>query len=333
VDEPQEPAVTAQRGGPVVDNASRASAVSVNLHRMTRAFSSAAADLLLEHGPLSLAELHALAVEQGLSRSKTPSTLTASLSGDQYVVRPDGRYDTAARLLRGQVFTTRRRSMSDGVLWTYRDLDPLTGLPALPLALGGELRRSSSAVESWTGPAGWLPEVPPGALLALRWDGTALHLDATPSVPDGDSERVRDVREVLGRHARGQRRPAWSYEHRPSLRHTVLSALVEDPQLFTTPLPPLRELLPLPEDLRPQDAGPRDPERTAIIVEVPVPLRTHEELARRADLLGERLPDYLSLLLTAAADRVQLPAPRYDRYEPYEASYPDDVVRLDRWSR
>ena len=49
---------------------------------------------------------------------------------------------------------------------------------------------------------------------------------------------------------------------------------------------------------------------------MPLPLRVHEELARRADLLGERLPDYLTLLLGAAADRVQLPPPRYDRYVP-----------------
>lgn len=41
---------------------------------------------------------------------------------------------------------------------------------------------------------------------------------------------------------------------RASLTRTVLSALVEDPQLFAHPLPPLRELLP--KDLRPQDSHP-----------------------------------------------------------------------------
>jgi hypothetical protein len=297
---------------------------------MTRAFASAAADLLLKHGPLSLAELHELAVDQGLTRSKTASSLAASLSREQYVVRPDGRYDTAARLLRGQVFTTRgRRSTRDGVLWTYRDLDPLGALPRLPLAAGGEMIRGASAVESWTGPAGWLPEVPSTGLLGLRWDGAALHVDAVRDVAVGDSERARDVREVLGRHARGQRQHAWSYEPRSSLTQTVLSALVEEPALFAAPLPPLRELLPLPEDLRPQDdAGERDPWRTATIVELALPTRVHGELARRADLLGERLPDYLCLLLSAAADRVQLPAPRYDRYEPY-----DEVERLEAWRR
>jgi len=40
----------------------------------------------------------------------------------------------------------------------------------------------------------------------------------------------------------------WSSVPRTSLTKTVLSALVEDRQLFASPLPPLRELLPLPED-------------------------------------------------------------------------------------
>lgn len=108
--------------------------------------------------------------------------------------------------------------------------------------------------------------------------------------------------------------------------------------MFAEPLPPLRELLPLREDLRPQDGHPgRDPDLRARIVEVPLPLRVHEELGRRADLIGERLPDYLSLLLGAAADRVQLrPPSRYERFEPYDGPLtPEgaDVVRVDGWSR
>ena len=93
----------------------------------------------------------------------------------------------------------------------------------------------------------------------------------------------------------------------------------------------------MPEDLRPQDADAgRDPHGLARIVEVPVSLRVHDELARRADLIGERLPDYLSLLLGAAADRVQMPPPRYERYEAYDGPFTSedgDVVRLDSWGR
>lgn len=308
------------------------------VHDMTLALAAAAADLILEHGPLSLEQLHALALERGLTRSKTPGTLRHSLDTDDHVLRPDGRYDTAARLLRGQIFTTRPRpGEHDDVLWTYRDLDALSALPRLPLVTGGELRRGQGCVESWTGPSGWLPSTSPDLLLALRWDGRALHVWATGDVPSGDAEVLRDVREVLGRHGRAERRYGWSSEPRTSLTRTVLSALVEDPTLFARPLPPLRELLPLPEDLRPQDGEPgRDPNLRARIVEVPLSLRVHDELSRRADLIGERLPDYLNLLLGAAADRVQLAPHRYEQYEPYGGSYRSeggDVVRLDSWGR
>jgi hypothetical protein len=60
-------------------------------------------------------------------------------------------------------------------------------------------------------------------------------------------------------------------------------------------------------------------------------VRAHAEPARRADLIGERLPDDLSLLFNAAADRVRLAPPRYGRDEPYDGGYEDvdrDVVQL-----
>jgi hypothetical protein len=126
----------------------------------------------------------------------------------------------------------------------------------------------------------------------------------------------------------------------------VLSALVEDAGLFRHPLPPLTELLPLPEALRPQyewasSSGTFQP---GTVLQVPVPERVHRELTRRSDLLGERLPDYISMLLSAAADRLLPPAApahpsyrEYPEYPPYPADddVPDraDVVRLSRWSR
>lgn len=306
---------------------------------MSRAFADAVPDLLLDHGPLTLEQLHALGVERGLTKAKQPSSVRASLLDRHTCVqRPDGRYDTAARLLAGQVFTTRPRpGERDGVLWTYRDLDPLAALPRLPLATGGSLRRGEGLVESWTGPAGWLPATSPGQLVGLRWDGRAVHVSVLDAVPAGDADALRDVREVLARHCRVEHRYGWSSVPRTSLTRTVLSALVEDPHLFATPLPPLRELLPLPEDLRPHDDIPgRDPDLRAHLVEVPLPLRVHHELSRRADLIGERLPDYLSLLLGAAADRVQLKPPVYERYEPYDGPFRSeggDVVQLDAWGR
>jgi hypothetical protein len=245
--------------------------------------------------------------------------MSALTLDDAFVQRPDGRWDAAVRLLQGQVFTTRPRTSRDDVVWTHRDLDPLTLLPTLPLDSGGVLVRGKGQAECWTGPAGWLPALSEGGLLALRWTGTSLSASAV-DVPAGDSGDVRRVREILDRHARLDRHPVWNPRPEVSLARAVLSALVEAPDLFAAPLPPLRELVPLPEGLRPCDDGaPGTRDARIRVVEVPLPERVHGELVRRADLIGERLSEYAALLLGAAADRVQ-PGPReyagYDAYEP-----------------
>jgi hypothetical protein len=115
----------------------------------------------------------------------------------------------------------------------------------------------------------------------------------------------------------------------------VLSALLEDPQLFRSPLPPLSELLPLPEDLRPLwDDEPRRETEGYETLQLAVPRRVHRELTRRADLLGDRLPDYAAMLLGAAADRL---APsdrtRYDGYPSYDDVEDYNVVTPARWRR
>lgn len=308
---------------------------------MSKTFAACAADLLREHGPLDLDRLHALAVEQGATKARTSTSLRHSLYGPRFVQRPDGRYDTAARLLTGQVFTTRlRRPPADGVLWSVRDLEPLAALwsyGAVPLSSGGAVRRGAGDVPTWTGPPGWLPPSEPGGLLALRWDGTALCVDVPVGVSPADSDRAQDVRRVLARHAapRGLR-------HLPTedLATTVVSALVEDPDLFARALPPLSELMPLPTALRPHDAWPSHQGGGGTIV-LPVPLatRVNLELGRRADLLGEQLPEYISMLLSAAADRVApppVPKVSYGSYEDGSLLYEHDaadVIDLRRWNR
>lgn len=274
---------------------------------MTRAFAAAAADMILEHGPLSLPDLHARARALGLTRSGYPESLRGSLRAGPYVLRPDGRYDAAARLLRGQVFTTRPRPASRGdVLWTRRDLDPLRALARLPLVEGGDVRRGAGPTESWTGPVGWLPELAPGQLLGLRWDGAGLEVVALDDVPGLDTAVVRDTREVLSRHARGERtEPPWPdrLEESSALCDAVIRALVEAPDLFTAPLPPLRDMLPLPAGPQLVEDEPRRSTASHQRVTVTLPHGTHAQLERAARLLGDPLPDYLAALLTVAAGR------------------------------
>jgi hypothetical protein len=307
---------------------------------MTASFATAAAEFVLAHGPLTLDQLHTLALEKEVTRARTPASLRSSLSdSSKFVQRPDGRYDTAARLLAGSVFTTRpRRSPRDGVLWLSRDVDPLLALNATSMRLGtgGEVRAGAGATPTWVGPAGWLPDVEPGALLGLCWDGKALTASRADDVPAADSPRTQDVRRLLAAHASARHTGMWPYRDAPPLTAVVLSALVEDPDLFRTPLPPLSELLPLPEDLRPQDERPPYLEfGTDEVLRVPLPHRVHRELARRADLLGDRLPDYAAMLLGAAADRV-VPVERrgYDGYDRYgDLPAYDNVVAHTRWGR
>ena len=306
---------------------------------MTLAFAAAAADFVLEHGPLTLDQMHALALERGVTKARTPSSLKQSL-GRRFVLRPDGRYDTAARLLAGQAFTTRlRRPPIDGVLWSHRDLDPFTTLDTsggLPLVSGGVVRPGTSGAAAWTGPASWLSERAAGDVLVLRWDGRQLGVELAVDVPAGDSATAQDVRRLLAQHAKLHHHlEPWRHAEAMPLTAVVLSALIEDPTLFVHPLPPLSELVPLPEDLRPQDQwSDATSFSPCTVVHVPVPARVHRELARRSDLLGEQLPQYMSMLLSAAADRILPPARGYNSY-PVSDSYDDsgDVIQLSRWSR
>ena len=165
----------------------------------------AAAEFVLTHGPLTLEQIHSLAVEREVTRARTPAALRSALSGSpRFVLRPDGRYDTAARLLAGSVFTTRpRRAPRDGVLWLNRDVDPLLALGAtsLPLQAGGDIRPGVGSTPTWVGPEGWLPDVDAGGLLALRWDGKALVVSTAEDVPAADSAQAHDVRRFLAAHA------------------------------------------------------------------------------------------------------------------------------------
>lgn len=305
---------------------------------MPSAFAALAAELILEHGPLPLEQLHAIALEREVTRARSSGSLRQSLSAPAFILRPDGRYDTAARLLKEACFTTRlRRAPRDGVLWLSRDMDPLLALDTanLPLRSGGTISPGAGDMATWVGPAGWLPDVPAGELLALSWDGTALEVSPATSVPSADSDLVADVRKLLAAHASARHRDRWPYDAAPSLTAVVLSALLEEPTLFSAPLPPLSELLPLPEDLRPlTDHLPRTELDGYDVLQLPLPRRVHRELQRRADLLGDHLPDYAAMLLGAAADRL-LPSerPRYERYSPYDDAYDDNVVAPARWAR
>ncbi|MGI8536333.1 MAG: hypothetical protein ACR2K2_07485 [Mycobacteriales bacterium] len=310
-------------------------------------------DVLLRQGPCTEEELRQELVRTGRSTAKTTAGVKSALADHPYArPLPDGRWDTGARALAGAVLTTRPRSrLRDGVLWVHRDLEPfdaLHGREGIRLAAGGVARRGSTRVPTIVGPDGWLPAVEPGQLLALTWDGKAMSVELATDVLTVDSDEVLAVRRLLRAHAEAVvQPPPWQLSRPPSMSTTVLSALQEQPDLFGRPLPPLSELLPLPEHLLPEGwVGDTPPDGVPLMLQLPQ--RVFHELERRSHLLGDRLPDYAGMLLGAAVDRVLPPARDGDcgcRWGPapsYGQTYGTDlldddedgvVVRPSTWGR
>ncbi len=282
---------------------------------MPKTIAAAAALILLESGPLLPEDLHGLLVRDGVTRTSSAAALRTRLDDpERFVVHPDGRYDCPARILAGTVLTTRPRRRTPGaVLWTGRDLEPFSPLlhaGQLRLADGGLLRPGTSQHPTWIGPVGWLPDLAAGELLALRWDGRVLDVRPAVDVAPADSGRAQEVRRVLAAHTGPFRSPPYGGQVAARLARAVPQALLEVPDLLSEAVPPLDELLPLPEELRPQDIwGVLEEPQDAVLQRVRLPSQVHAELGRRADLVGEALPVFAGMLLTAAADRALQPAP------------------------
>lgn len=68
-----------------------------------------------QHGPCTGDELYAAARAAAVTAARSPASLLSPLRNDpRVVVRPDGRYDAAARLLAGTVLTHRSGSRRAG---------------------------------------------------------------------------------------------------------------------------------------------------------------------------------------------------------------------------
>ncbi len=254
------------------------------------------------HGPCTDRELHAALVLAGRTTTRTSAgVLTVLRRSPLTRLRPDGRWDLVTRRLAGAVLTVRPRALvRDDTLWIHGDLEPFTTLGGrLPLTTGGEARGGGSEIRTLVGPPGWLPKAALGDLLALRWDGSAMSVTVLAQAPD--PERVRRVQELLRLHALAV--PSPSYGGPTRMTSAVLSALDEDPDLLAEPILPLGELLPFGEDLSP-DTGVWENHHAGRRLTVHLPDRVYGELQRRSELLGDQLPDYVGMLLGAAADRL-----------------------------
>jgi hypothetical protein len=292
-------------------------------------------EYLLLHGPSTADEIHQALVEQAVTTTKSANGVRNALASHQLAFRlPDDRWDLTTRILTGVVLTVRARSrLRDGILWIHQDLEPYDGLlgqPAIPLHSGGSARLGGGGeIRTLVGPEGWLPDVTPGDLIALRWTGQALDVFAVDQAAPVDEEAVGLARTVLRRHADGL---PITPRSRPQLGGVIISALREVPDLFARPMPPLSEILPFP-DRELADTSLWEAHRDGRRLTLHLPARVYDEIDRRSKLLGEALPDHAAVLLGAAVDRAR-PLLGRDREEAYyeEPYWARDALSPMRWT-
>ncbi|MCW2669953.1 MAG: hypothetical protein JWO27_1850 [Frankiales bacterium] len=303
--------------------------------RMPSPLTRAVQNHLMLHGPCTVEEIHEALAAQAIMTTRTATGVRNALTGSPFAFRlPDERWDLTSRAMSGVILTVRPRSrLRDSVLWVHRDLEPFDGLLTgreVPLLSGGCARLGGgSEVRTLVGPDGWLPEIPPGGLVGLRWSGHALDVFPIEQPVPTDPAALAPVRDLLRRHSESLSQP---HRVKPELAAVFLSALREAPELFSQPLPPLSEILPLPEHAF-DDTALWEAHRDGRRLTLHLPPRVYDELSRRADLLGEQVPDHAAVLLGAAVDRVQ--ALVRARHDPpyYEDRYrDDDVLSPLRWT-
>jgi len=218
-------------------------------------------ELVLDHGPQRLEWLvrrarrelrDARIDEQAVIDAIEPSTLL--------VPRPTGEIDHALALLEGNVLTHRVRAPLRGRtdLWLGAGVQPLLNVAAFrPLQLAdgsGEVRRAETGVDALVGPPGWLPDVDRYQLVGLRITDQRVVVEPVleDDLPAPDEQlRVRQMLSLI--YVRENfLQTGDDLSTRPAeVARTISLALLEDPELFATPYPPLDELLhnPLHRDL------------------------------------------------------------------------------------
>lgn len=217
-------------------------------------------ELVLDHGPQRLEWLarrarrelrDARVDEQAVIDAIEPSTVL--------VPRPTGEIDHALALLEGNVLTHRVRAPLRGRtdLWLGAGVQPLLNLATFrPLQLAdgsGEVRRAETGHDALVGPPGWLPDVDRYQLIGLRIVDQRLVVEPVheSDLPPPDQQlRVRQMLSSI--YARERFFDGGELCTRPAeVARTISLALLEDPELFATPYPPLDELLhnPLQRDL------------------------------------------------------------------------------------
>lgn len=279
------------------------------------------ADQINSSGPLTPDDLAPRVLAAGLTRSGNPAGFvrTALRQSPVMVQLPDGRFDSARRMLDGAALTHRVRYATKGrqVLFAGPELAMLDQLlvheGSLALSAGGAVTSSFGEFGGWCGPPDWLPDVRADDLLAFRLRNGRVSVEPVLDEPPVSSPASDRLRLVLCRYLRADDDLRHSHSRR-TLGALMLRALAEIPDLLIEPLPPLDEVLHLGVDhcprawaVPPNDSPPTGP--PIVLEDLPTPLIS--ALQRNARNLGIPLGELTVLLLSAATYRTAMPC-RHD---------------------
>jgi hypothetical protein len=203
---------------------------------------------LRRQGPLPLDVLARLAVEEGVTTSRTPESSVRSAIAYNSVELPDGRWASPLALLEGRWLTTRvLGSAWYGEQPASHDLAPLhlaIRAQDIPLATGGVLKRSSYG-SGWRSPKDW-PDVgcEDGQLFALHIKEGVLHADVIDETPAVQA-RGHGLALAVGHLAdRARYRYAGSPAVSENLQRRIWELLAAGTPALAQPAPPLSECIP-----------------------------------------------------------------------------------------
>ncbi len=292
-------------------------------------------NIVLDQGPQSVALLARRAGRELRDRSIDQDAVIREIEASVLLVpRPSGVVDQVLSVLEGNVLTHRVRAPLAGRndLWLGAGVQPLLYLAEfrpIPLADGsGTVSRAGSDMDVLIGPQGWLPDVGRYELIGLRITGQGLEVvsvDESDLPPPVEQQRVRRFIGDLYSRNRYWYGTDDSLHTRPAeIARAISLALLEDPDLFATPYPPLDELLhdPLERDrdldIWREIATCQQVETVSFgIVGMPVALEI--ELRRRSAVYGMSMDQFVTALLSTLAWRT----PFAEDMEPWGNWVPD----------
>jgi hypothetical protein len=273
-----------------------------------------------------------------------PAALVSAVDSSTLLVwLPHGQVAHLGHVLDGSLLTLRVRAPLNARtdLWCTVSLQPLLNMAAcapIPLSDGtGEVTRPETGHEVLVGPPGWLPDVGRYEVVGLRLQDGHLAVEPVDEATFPDLPQQQRIKELLVKHYRLER---WfsgedDLASRPAVLVKALAhARLEDPDLLTSPHPPLEELLHLALGKDEEHHFWRDRaaqvEHTSSFWVGGMPDALEHELSARARVYGMSFDQYVIAVLGQAAWRTPFAEDMgsWRSWDPDPADDPSPVVAI-----